>query len=103
VGQFPANAWGLHDVHGNAFEWTQDCWHKNFQGAPEDGSAWLTQSVDEQDVTSPVASDCSKRVLKGGSWSGRPRDLRYAQRSKNMDTFSSIFIGFRVALELSKQ
>ena len=55
VGSFPANAWGLHDMHGNVREWVQDCWNGSYQGAPADGSAW-------------ESSNCSRRVLRGGSW-----------------------------------
>jgi formylglycine-generating enzyme required for sulfatase activity len=55
VGSFAANAFGLHDMVGNVFEWVEDCWHDNFDGAPADGSAWVT-------------GDCSKRVIRGGSW-----------------------------------
>jgi formylglycine-generating enzyme required for sulfatase activity len=57
------NPWGLHDVHGNVWEWVEDCWHADYQDAPDDGSAWTT-------------GDCVRRVLRGGSWfihSGRAR------------------------------
>ena len=57
VGSYPANAWGLHDVHGNVWEWTQDCWHGSYAGAPTDGSAWTS------------GGDCARRVVRGGSWS----------------------------------
>ena len=56
VGSFPANAFGLHDVHGNVREWVDDCWHGDYRGAPADGSAWTS------------GGECSRRVLRGGSW-----------------------------------
>ena len=67
VGSFPANAWGLHDMNGNVWEWVQDCWNGSYAGAPSDGSAW-------------TSGDCSLRVLRGGSWRYSPRDLRSAYR-----------------------
>ena len=68
VGSFAANAWGLHDMHGNVWEWVEDCWHENYQYAPSDGSAWT------------VGGDCSRRVFRGGSWSDVPAFLRSAYR-----------------------
>ena len=56
VGSFPANGFGLYAVHGNVWEWVEDCWHESYRGAPSDGSAWVT------------GGDCFKRVLRGGSW-----------------------------------
>ena len=91
VGSFAPNAWGLHDVHGNIFEWTLDCWHTNYQGAPDNGSAWMNEGDNV---------NCDRRVLRGGSWSGRPLDLRSGGRSYNEASFKSIFIGFRVVREL---
>ena len=85
VGSFSANAWGLHDLHGNVWEWAQDCWNDSYVGAPTDGSAW-------------TSGDCSQRVIRGGSWSGKPRNLRSAAR--NWNTRSGRFnglIGFRLA------
>ena len=67
VGSFAANPWGLHDVHGNVEEWVEDCWNGSYRGAPSDGTAW-------------TAGDCSRRVLRGGSWGGTPRNLRAANR-----------------------
>ena len=67
VGRFAANRFGLHDVHGNVWEWVQDCWNASYQGAPRDGSAW-------------ERGDCSKRVLRGGSWLDEPWFLRSANR-----------------------
>ena len=85
VGSFAANAWGLHDVHGNVWEWVQDCWHENYEGAPGDGSAWTS------------GGDCSRRVLRGGSWIYLPRILRAAFRLRLDGGSRSSDVGFRVA------
>ena len=55
VGSYPANAFGLYDVHGNVAEWVSDCWHDSYLDAPSDGSAWMTD-------------DCDDFVVRGGSW-----------------------------------
>ncbi len=68
VGSYPANAFGLHDMHGNVWEWTEDCWNANYNGAPANGSAW-------------TAGDFGQRVLRGGSCYYFPRNLRSALRS----------------------
>jgi formylglycine-generating enzyme required for sulfatase activity len=68
VGSFPANAFGLHDMPGNVWEWVEDCWHDNYDGAPTDGSAWI------------AGGDCTRRVVRGGAWHDGPRDLRSANR-----------------------
>ena len=62
-----ANAFGLYDMSGNVWEWVEDCWQDNFNGAPSDGSAW-------------IAGDCNHRVLRGGSWVNGPQDARSAWR-----------------------
>ena len=67
VGLFEPNAFGLYDVVGNVWEWTEDCWKKDYSGAPTDGNAW--QSV-----------DCSHRVMRGGSWNLHSGYLRSANR-----------------------
>lgn len=87
VASFEPNPWGLYQVHGNVWEWAEDCYHGSYQGAPADGSAWTT-------------GDCSRRVLRGGSWFNFPWVLRAAHRfayspSARIDTF-----GFRVARSL---
>ncbi len=87
VGSFPANAFGLHDVHGNVWEWVEDCWHWSYEGAPSDGGAWTT------------GDNCSSRVLRGGSWYSGPKYLRAAQRSRDGGVRSDS-LGFRVARTL---
>ncbi|QZZ21988.1 formylglycine-generating enzyme family protein [Leptothermofonsia sichuanensis E412] len=79
-----ANAFGLSEMHGNVFEWCQDHWHNNFNGAPTDGSAWLTRNEN------------ATRVIRGGSWIIYPRDCRSAYRDLNDPVNRSDFIGFRV-------
>ncbi len=70
VGVYAANRFGLHDMDGNVWEWVEDCWHDNYNGAPSNGSAWTT-------------GNCSRRVLRGGSWVNDPSYLRSASRSWN--------------------
>ena len=79
-----ANAWGLHDMSGNVWEWTEDCWNRNYSSAPTDGSAW-------------TAGDCSQRVVRGGSWSGVPQNLRAALRFGSTSANRDVINGFRVA------
>ncbi len=72
VGSFGANPFGLHDVHGNVWEWVEDCWHENYARAPSNGDAWLGGQ----------GGDCSRRVLRGGSWYNPPKNLRTALRDR---------------------
>ncbi len=81
VGSFGANAWGLHDMHGNVSELVEDCRNGSYVGAPADGSAWLTGS-------------CDVRVLRGGSWLSRPSSLRAAYRVQVTTGTRTYFIGF---------
>ena len=85
VGSYGANAFGLHDVLGNVWEWTADCWHDGYRGAPDDASAWTRRG------------DCDRRVLRGGSWETVPSGLRSANRYRNDDNRGSVIAGFRVA------
>jgi formylglycine-generating enzyme required for sulfatase activity len=85
VGRYPANAFGLHDMNGNVWEWVEDVWHASYVGAPSDGSAWMADG------------DQSKRVLRGGSWGVTPQVLRSAQRARNSPASRYEYIGFRVA------
>ena len=87
VGRFKPNQFGLHDMLGNVWEWTQDCWHDDLTTAPLDGSAWLEES----------GGDCQSRVPKGGSWISGPGWARAAARSKDGIHYRSFMLGFRVA------
>ncbi|MEH2352310.1 SUMF1/EgtB/PvdO family nonheme iron enzyme [Nostoc sp.] len=84
VGCFPANAFGLYDMHGNVWEWCQDYWHNNYNGAPTDGSAWLT------------GEDNTHRLLRGGSWLYGLWSCRCADRGLDIPAYRNGNIGFRV-------
>ena len=88
VGSFGANAWGLHDMHGNLAEWVEDCWHDSDAGAPEDGSAWT------------AGGDCGRRMTRGGTLVSPPTYIRAASRSPLTAEFSNRYHGFRVARTL---
>lgn len=87
VGSFKANAWGLHDMHGNVWEWVQDCWNVTSSDAPTDGSAWME-------------GDCTNAVLRGGSWAFGGRGIRSAARARDNREVRNHFRGFRVARDL---
>lgn len=91
VDAFPPNPFGLYGMLGNAWEWTADCWHPNYVGAPRDGSAW-------------TSGDCTRHVVRGGSWDNLPIFVRSATRSGSMHNggeydYSSL-AGFRLARDL---
>ena len=86
VGQFKPNAFGLHDTVGNVFEWTVDCFHQSFEGAPVDGSPWLDAG----------GGDCTKRSPRGGSWVSGPNWTRAAAQSRDPVDYRSFLLGFRV-------
>ena len=88
VDTFAPNAWGLHDMHGNVWEWVQDVVHENYEGAPVDGSAWET------------GGDQVRRILRGGSWLYNPRYLRSALRNGFSAVLANDIVGLRVVREL---
>jgi formylglycine-generating enzyme required for sulfatase activity len=81
---FNANPWGFFQVSGNTWDWVQDCYHDSYEGAPKDGAAWLT-------------GDCTRRVLRGGSWGSQPRNIRSAARWRQPLDTREPYYGFRVA------
>ena len=88
VKQFKPNAYGLYDMHGNVWEWVEDVWHGNYNGAPMDGSAWVS------------GGEQKYRVLRGGSWYGIPRFLRSADRDRDTADDGDSNTGFRLARTL---
>ena len=88
VGSYPANPWGLHDMHGNVWEWVEDCHNDGYKGAPTNGSAWRQGT-------------CKARLLRGGSWGNRPWNLRSAGRYGYDPDFRYYDNGFRVARTLA--
>ena len=84
VGQYRPNGYGLYDMHGNVWEWVQDCWNGSYRGAPSDGSAWKS-------------GVCSERVIRGGSWYSNPRNLYSAKRHRNPRSNRGPNLGFRLA------
>ena len=88
VGSFAPNAFGLYDMAGNVWQWVEDCYHVNYNGAPTDGSAW-------------TAGDCNRRVVRGGSWGNYPRCLRSANRDRYAAGSWYDGIGFRLGRTLS--
>jgi formylglycine-generating enzyme required for sulfatase activity len=88
VGSFKPNGFGLYDMHGNVWQWVEDCYHGNYDGAPEDGSAW-------------PGGDCNYRIDRGGSWEFDPENLRAASRDKSPSVLRINNLGFRVARTLT--
>jgi formylglycine-generating enzyme required for sulfatase activity len=84
VGSFPANAFKLHDMHGNVWEWVEDCYVADNAALTREGAANTTQG-------------CSSRVLRGGSWYSDPQNLRSADRYGYAPTYRIDYLGFRVA------
>jgi len=84
VGQKQPNAWGLYDMHGNVWEWCEDIWHSNYNGAPDDGRAWKS------------GGDSHLRVLRGGAWDVNSWSCGSAIRDWDRPNLHRTFIGFRI-------
>jgi len=89
VNSFRPNEFGVYDAMGNVFEWVEDCWNKNYQKAPTDGTAWKD-------------GNCNKRVLRGGSWFSQPDSVRSAFRNHFDENFRSSSFGFRIARRIEQ-
>ncbi|MXW07268.1 MAG: formylglycine-generating enzyme family protein [Gammaproteobacteria bacterium] len=87
VGKFEPNPWKLYDIHGNVWEWTLDCWNRNFGAAPTDGTAW-------------TSGDCARRVVRGGSWIVSPFFVRSATRHFYSAENRVSLVGFRIVREI---
>jgi formylglycine-generating enzyme required for sulfatase activity len=90
VGSFRVNGFGLHDMHGNVWEWVQDCFREHYASAPIDGSAVEFE-------------DCANRVVRGGSWIGNPLGVRSASRFLSTPDVRDNWIGFRLVRELNRR
>jgi formylglycine-generating enzyme required for sulfatase activity len=91
VGSFAPNRFGLYDMVANVYEWVEDCQHRNYQGAPTDGSAWVE------------GGDCSFRVVRGGPWIDEPDSLRSATRYYTHPDQGDSVIGFRLTRTLNSR
>jgi formylglycine-generating enzyme required for sulfatase activity len=89
VGSFAPNRFGLYDMHGNIWQWMEDCYHGDYRGAPQDGSPWVE------------GADCNQRVVRSGSWLNDPQAARSAYRSRTAVDDRDARLGFRVGRTLS--
>lgn len=93
AGAYPSNPFGLKDIYGNVSEWTQDCWHDSYDGAPGNGMAWQKKG----------SGDCDRRVLRGGSWFDNAKEQRSAFRNWYYAYERNNIIGFRLARTLQPE
>jgi len=84
---YAPNSFGLYDMSGNVWHWVSDCWNENYEGAPIDGSAWMS-------------GDCTRAALRGGSWSYDALYARSAHRGNASRDYRSANTGFRIAREV---
>ena len=89
VDSFMPNPWGLYQVHGNVYEWVEDCWHNNYTGAPTDGSPW-------------TIVDCARHILRGGAWNFAPWQLRSGDRGAVASAVNLLPVGVRVARTIDR-
>lgn len=87
VGNYKANSWGLHDMHGNVWEWVEDCWHKDYTKAPSDSRA-------------RTSDDCTDRVIRSGSFQSDTRMVSSSFRLNTQSDYPGHIYGFRVAKTL---
>ena len=90
VGSYPPNAFGVYDMHGNVYEWVADCWHRDYVGAPTDGSAWMEAN----------GGNCEGAHIRGNDWGEAPVFSRSGNRNDRDRTARGDYLGFRVAREL---
>ncbi len=88
VDSFRPNPWGVYQVHGNVYEWAEDCWHNNYARAPADGSAWTTVG-------------CERHIMRGGAWNFAPWQLRSAARGSVASAVGLMPVSMRVARALN--